>query len=408
MSSVKYNLLTENSASASQVAEREPERNLLRLSSPNKRCADTKKKACREDIFRRIKTKDVCRIARQLATLLHAGMPLVPALSALVEQLQDRSERKVMRLGSRDNPLADIMKEVCDRVSAGSALSAALGKYPNVFSNVFVNMVAAGETSGTLEEVFLRLAEMLEKRVHLTSKVKSVMAYPLMMTVVAVAVVVFLLSFVVPGITQIFLEMNRTLPLPTRLLISISAFMKTYFVLIAVVVCVIFFGIGAWMRTKDGRIRWDCSKLKLPVFGKLFLKLETARLARTLGILLKSGIPILNALEIVKAIVQNRFIAGILNTVKDRVSRGDDIAEAMRKTELFPPIVVHIIATGQMSGKLEDGLIDIADMYDGEVELTAKTLTSLLEPAILLVMGAVVGFIVLAVLLPIFEINQVL
>ena len=408
MSVVDYNLLTERSVPASQVAEGNPKRNLPPLETRNNSCADTNEKAYRKDIFRRISTKDICRIARQLATLLRAGMPLVPALSALVEQLQGRPEHKVMRLGKQDNPLAEIMKEVCDSVSAGSALSAALGKHPDVFSNVFVNMVAAGETSGTLEEVFLRLAEMLEKRVHLTSKVKSAIAYPLMMSVVAVAVVMFLLSFVVPSITQIFLEMNQVLPLPTRMLISISAFMKNYFVLIAIVVCGLLFGIGALMRTKEGRIRYDRSKLKLPLFGKLFLKVETARLARTLGILLTSGIPILSALEIVKGIIQNRFIAGALDTVKDRVGRGDDIAEAIRKTELFPPIVIHIIATGQMSAKLEDGLIDIADMYDGEVELTAKTLTSLLEPVILLIMGAVVGFIVLAILLPIFEINQVL
>ena len=408
MSVVDYNLLTEKSVPASQVAEGDPKRNLAPLEIRYNNYTDANEKAYRKDIFRRTGTKDVCRIARQLATLLRAGMPLVPALSALVEQLQGRPEHKVMRLGKQDNPLAEIMKEVCDSVSAGSALSAALGKHPDVFSNVFVNMVAAGETSGTLEEVFLRLAEMLEKRVHLTSKVKSAIAYPLMMSVVAVAVVVFLLSFVVPSITQIFLEMNRTLPLPTRLLISISAFMKTYFVPIIIMVCAVFFGIGAWMRTKDGRIRWGRSKLKLPVFGKLFLKAETARLTRTLGILLTSGIPILGALEIVKGVVQNRFIAGALDTVKDRVNRGDDIAEAIRKTELFPPIVIHIIATGQMSGNIEDGLIDIADMYDGEVEMTAKTLTSLLEPVILLIMGAVVGFIVLAILLPIFEINQVL
>lgn len=408
MSVDDYNLLTEKSVPASQVAEGDPKRDLPHKETRNNNRADTNEKVYRRDIFRRTNTKDVYRIARQLATLLRAGMPLVPALSALVEQLQGRSERKVMRLGNQNNPLAEIMKEVCDSVSAGSTLSAALGKHPDVFSNVFVNMVAAGETSGTLEEVFLRLAEMLEKRVHLTSKVKSVIAYPLMMTVVAVAVVVFLLSFVVPSITQIFLEMNQTLPLPTRMLISTSAFMKTYFILIAIVVCVLLFGIGAWMRTKDGRIRWDRSKLKLPLFGKLFLKVETARLARTLGILLTSGIPILGALQIVKGVVQNRFIAGVLDSVKDRVNRGDDIAEAIRKTELFPPIVIHIIATGQMSGNIEDGLIDIADMYDGEVEMTAKTLTSLLEPAILLVMGAIVGFIVLAILLPIFEINQFL
>ncbi len=408
VSVVDYNLLNEKSVPASQAAQREPERNLPRLENRDNSSADTNEKVYRRDIFKRTNTKDVCRIARQLATLLRAGMPLVPALSALVEQLQGCPESKVMRLGNKDNPLAEIMKEVCDSVSAGSALSAALGKHPDVFSNLFVNMVAAGETSGTLEEVFLRLAEMMEKRIHLTNKVKSAIAYPIMMSVVAVTVVVFLLSFVVPSITQIFLEMDQALPLPTRLLISISAFMKTYFVLIVIMVCAVFFGFGAWVRTEDGRIRWGRSKLKLPVFGKLFLKAETARLARTLGILLTSGIPILSALEIAKGVVQNRFIAGALDTVKDRVNRGDDIAEAIKKTGLFPPIVIHIIATGQMSGNIEDGLIDIADMYDGEVEMTAKTLTSLLEPVILLIMGAIIGFIVLAILLPIFEINQVL
>jgi len=421
VSVVEYNVLTEKPVPTPKVAGSSQKRKLSRLWTWNNSRADTKEKAYKRDIFRRVSTKDLCRVARQLATLLRAGVPLVPALSVLVEQLQDAQTpfgdlsqngnppgRKIVRLRQQANPLAQIMKEVCDSVNAGDTLSSALGKHPDIFSNVFTNMVAAGETSGTLEEVLLRLAEMLEKRVHLTSKVKSVVAYPIMMVVVAAGVVTFLLSFVVPSITQIFLEMNKVLPWPTRLLISTCAFMKTYFILIAIVICVVFFAIGAWMRTKDGRIRWDRSKLKLPVFGKLFLKLEIARLARTLGILLASGIPILSALEIVKGVIQNRFIADALASVKDWVSRGDNIAEAIRRTGLFPPIVVHIVATGQMSGNIEGGLIDIADMYDGEVEMTAKTLTSLLEPTILLAMGVIVGFIVLAILLPIFEINQAL
>ncbi|MBC8473058.1 MAG: type II secretion system F family protein [Planctomycetes bacterium] len=406
MSVAEYNLQAEKSFPSSQMAQTETNDHMSCVEARNNTCTDTKISG--KDIFRRTRTRDICRIARQLATLLRAGMPLVPALSALVEQLQGSSERKMISLGSRENPLALVMKEVCNSVNTGSALSDALGRHPDVFSNVFVNMVAAGETSGTLEDVFLRLAEMLEKRVHLTNKVKSAIAYPLMMTVVAVTVVVFLLSFVVPSITQIFLEMDRTLPRPTRLLISTSAFMKTYFVPIVIMVCAVFFGIGAWKRTKDGRFRWDRYKLKVPLFGKLFLKVETARLARTLGILLTSGIPILSALGIVKSIVQNSFIAGALDSVKDRVSKGSDIAGAIRKTGLFPPIVIHIMATGQMSGNIENGLMDIADMYDDEVEMTAKTLTSLIEPVILLIMGAVIGFIVLAILLPIFEINQVL
>ncbi len=363
-------------------------------------CSGAQPKTYERDIFKRIRTRDVCSIVRQLATLLRAGMPLVPALSALVEQLRE--------IRGRENPLADIMEQVANDVNSGSTLAGALSKHPNVFSNLFVNMVAAGETSGTLEEVLLRLAEILEKRLHLAAKVKSAVAYPLMMVVVAVAVVVFLMSVVIPSITAIFIEMNRSLPWPTRFLIATSAFMKTYLKFIVPVLIVALLGLRAACRTKEGREFADRWKLKLPLFGKLFLKLEIARLARTLGILLISGIPILSALEIAKQVIQNRVIAGAMDSVKDLVSKGDAIANAIRKTGLFPPIVYHIIATGQISGNVEDGLINIADMYDDEVELTTKTLTSLLEPVILLFMGAVVAFIVLAVLLPIFDINQVL
>jgi general secretion pathway protein F len=370
---------------------------------------DAEERTYKSNILKGVRDKDLYRLARQLSTLLRAGLPLVPALSAIVEQLQEFPQRSLLRFGGMQiAPLAEIMQQVADSVNGGSTLADALKKHPDVFSSLFVNMVAAGEVSGALEEVLQRLAEMIEKRVHLTDKVKSAIAYPLMMAVVAVGVVVFLLSFVVPSITQIFLEMNHVLPWPTRLLISTSAFIKTYLILIAIIVCAVSFGIGAWLRTKEGRLSADCWKLKLPLFGELFLKLEIARLARTLGILLVSGIPILGALEIAKGVIKNSFIAAALDPVKGWISKGDTIANAIRKTGLFPPIVFHIIATGQISGDIEAGLINIADMYDSEVEMTTKTLTSLLEPAILLVMGTVVGFIVLAILLPIFEINQVL
>jgi general secretion pathway protein F len=371
---------------------------------------DAKERTYKRDILRRIvRAKDLYRLARQLSTLLRAGLPLVPALSAIVEQLQEIPHRTLLRFGSPQNtPLAQIMQQVADSVNGGSTLADALKKHPDIFPDLFVNMVAAGQAGGTLEEALQRLAEMMEKRVHLAGKVKSAIAYPLMMAVVAAGVVVFLLSFVVPSITQVFLEMNQTLPWPTRLLISTSAFIKTYLILIAVVVCAFFFGIGVWLKTKEGRLSADRWKLKLPLFGELLLKLEIARLARTLGTLLVSGIPILSALEIAKGVIKNSFVAAAMDPVKGWVSKGDTIANAIRKTGLFPPIVFHIIATGQISGDIEAGLINIADMYDGEVEITTKTLTSLLEPAILLIMGMVVGFIVLAILLPIFEINQVL
>jgi general secretion pathway protein F len=348
-----------------------------------------------KDVYKRIGTKELCMFTRQLAMLLKAGMPLVPALSALVEQL-----------GSE--PLSLIVEDVCSSVNSGATLADALGKYPDVFSPVFFNMVMAGESSGALDQVLLRLADMLQRRGHLISKVKSAIAYPVTMAVVATAVLIFLLSFVVPSITAIFLEINRELPWPTRLLIGTCYFLKTYFMLIVVLVCVIFFAVAAWAKTSEGRFLMDRLKLRLPLFGRLFLKLEIARFARTLAVLLSSGIPILGALEIAKGVIKNSFIAGTLDSVKDLVNKGDDIANSIRKTGLFPPIVFHLLATGQMSGSVEDGLFDIADMYDNEVELTSKTLTTLLEPAILIITGAIIGFIVLAVLLPIFDINQVL
>ena len=385
---VEYNLLNEKKSG------------LVHQAAGSHTYADKKLKMHERDIFRRVRTRDVCRIARQLATLLRAGMPLLSALSALVEQLQG--------VRAQDNPLAEVLEQVANDVNSGSTLANALSKHPKVFSNLFINMVAAGETSGTLEEILLRLAEILERRVNLTAKVKSAIAYPLMMAVVAVAVVAFLMSVVVPSITGIFIEMNRILPWPTRLLISTSTFMKTYWMFITVAVCLLLFGGAAGYKTEKGRLYADRAKLKLPLFGSLFLKLEVARLSRTLGILLVSGIPILSALEIAKQVIQNRVIAHALDSVKDLVSKGDAVAHAIRKTGLFPPIVHHIITTGQASGNLEEGLINIADMYEDEVELTTKTLTSLLEPVILLIMGAVVGFIVLAILLPIFDINQAL
>ncbi|MBN2457205.1 MAG: type II secretion system F family protein [Sedimentisphaerales bacterium] len=380
-----------------------PKRRVARKDMP-----DAKKRPHKRDTLRRVSTREICSLTRQLATLLNAGMPLVPALRALAEQLQSILGPKIARFGSGEDPIAVIIEQVADDVNAGSTLADALAKHPDVFSNLFVNMVAAGEAGGALEETLLHLAEMMEKRLHLVAKVKLAVAYPLMMIVVAIGVVVFLLSFVVPTITGIFLEMNRTLPWPTRLLISASAFTKTYCVSIVIVACVALFGIAAAYKTKEGRLFVDRYKLKLPLFGSLFLKLEIARLTRTLGTLLICGIPILNAIEIAKRVVQNSFIAAALDSVKGLVSRGDNIANAIQKTRLFPPIVFHIIATGQISGEIETGLINIADMYDDEVEITAKTLTSLLEPAILLLMGGIVGFIVMAILLPIFEINQLI
>lgn len=360
------------------------------------------------DMLRRAGTKDLCRIARQLSALLHAGMPLVPALSALVEQLESPTNNKGKSLLPGEKPLVRAIRQVRDDVNEGVSMAEALARHPGVFSPLFVSMVSAGESSGALEEVLARIADILEKRVQLVGKVKAAITYPTVMATVATAVVVFLISYVVPGITRLFTEMNRGLPWPTRFLISVSEFSQTYLMVFLGLFCAAVIGFAALRRNREGKAWLDRVVLKLPLFGPLLFRLELARLTRTLGTLMKSGLPVMAAMEITQRVIQNSLIAEAMKTIRESVHKGDNIAGAMKTTGLFPPVVYHLIATGQMSGNIEDGMIDIAEMYDGEVEASVRTLTSLLEPVILLVMGGIVTFIVLAILLPIFEINQAL
>jgi general secretion pathway protein F len=360
------------------------------------------------DILRRAGTKELCRIARQLSALLHAGMPLVPAMSALVEQLESPTNSPGRSLKLRERPLVEAIRHVRDDVNEGAGMAEALARHPGVFSPLFVSMVSAGESSGALEEVLARIAEILEKRVQLVGKVKAAITYPTAMAVVAAAVVIFLISYVVPGITRLFTEMNQALPWPTRFLISVSSFSQAYIAVLIGLLGAAVIGIAVLWKSPEGKAWVDRAVLKLPLFGPLLFRLELARLTRTLGALMKSGIPVISAMEITQRVIQNSLIAEAMKAIRESVHKGENIAGAMRATGLFPPVVYHLIATGQMSGNIEDGMIDIAEMYDGEVDAAVRTLTSLLEPIILLVMGGIVTFIVLAILLPIFEINQAL
>jgi general secretion pathway protein F len=362
--------------------------------------------AKRAQLSTRVGTKDICRLARHLSTLLHAGMPLVPALSVLQEQLGQRPKSRYVRWGDSTAPLAPIVGQIRDDVSGGDSLAEAMGRYPELFSPLFVNMIAAGESSGTLEPVLTRLAEILEKRVQLAGKVKAALAYPLMMALVATGVVVFLLSYVVPGLTQLFTQMHRQLPRPTLVLIATSDAIRSNALLLGVLGVAAIGGTVALCRSPSGRLWIDRIKFALPLFGPLFFKIEAARLTRTWGTLMKSGIPIIAAIDISRRVSQNHIMTGAADTIKEGVHKGQTVADAIQATGIFPPVVFHVIATGQTSGNVEDGLIDIADMYETEIETALRSLTALLEPLILLVMGGVVGFIVLAILLPIFEINQ--
>jgi general secretion pathway protein F len=353
------------------------------------------------EILHRTGTKELCRIARQLSALLHAGMPLVPAISAIVEQLECPVEANAGSLSPR-------RKQVRDDVNEGISLAEAMGRHPGVFSPLFVSMVSAGESSGALEEVLGRVADILEKRVQLVAKVKAAITYPTVMALVATGVVVFLIAYVVPGITRRVTEMKQELPWPTRLLISISSFTRAYVGVLIGLLCAGVIGIAAMCKSRESKAWIDRVVLKLPLFGSLLLRLELARLTRTLGVLMKSGLPVIGAMEITERTIQNSVIADAMKAIRESVHKGDNIAGAMKTTGMFPPVVYHLIATGQMSGNIEDGLIGIAEMYDAEVETSVRTLTTLLEPVILLVMGGIVTFIVLAILLPIFEINQAL
>ena len=341
--------------------------------------------------FHRIRQRDLTTATWQLATLLHAGIPLVPALSALVEQLSNQ-------------PLAKVFAQIHDKVSEGKSLADVLEEYPAVFSEIYISMVRAGEATGTMENVLSQLAQMSEKRDHLSNKVKSELVYPLFMAIVGTMVVVFIFMFIIPSITKLFLEMNRELPWPTVLLIKVSSFIQDYFWLISLGILISALVMG--FRTTWGRRGWDRYILKCPLFGSLILKISISRFSRTLAVLLASGLSIVEALDLGRRVVGNTVVTEVIDDAKDAISRGQSIAQSFRKKGVFPPIVIHMIAAGEKSGSIEEGLINIADAFDSEVESAVKALTSLLEPVMIILLGIIVGFIVLSILLPIFDINQ--
>jgi general secretion pathway protein F len=343
--------------------------------------------------LRRVKARDVASATTQFATLLRAGLPVVPALSALVEQLAG-------------HPLAGVLADARDRVNAGSTLAAALERHPVVFSEVYVNMVRAGESAGALPSILMRLAEMTERRAQLTARVKAALAYPLFMALVGAGVILFLLAAVIPSIAKLFVEMGRQLPWPTEALIRASRHVQDYGWIALLGAAAAAALVRLWIRRPAGRLVWDRLMLRIPLFGGLLLKMAVSRFARTLAVLLGSGVSILDALDIVKRLGRNAVLARAVDMVQERVRRGEGLSTPLRATGVFPPIVFHMVATSESSGNVEEGLNNVADAYDRDIESGVAALTSLLEPVLILVMGVLVGFIVLAILLPIFDINQ--
>lgn len=340
----------------------------------------------------RIKAVDIAVLTRQLATLLGAGIPLVEALVALIDQVDH--ER-----------LKSIVTQVKDRVNEGSSLADALAEHPRAFSTLYVNMVRSGEHSGALDVVLIRLADFTEAQARLRSKVMGTMLYPAIMMVVGFGIVSILMTVVIPKISQMFTDMGATLPLVTRILIGTADFVREKWWLVLGLLAVSLFFFSRWKKTEKGRAKWDAFLLKVPVLGPLIRMLAIARFSRTLSTLLQSGVPLLTSMNIVKALVTNSVLADVIEKARDSIREGESIAGPLRRSGEFPPLVYHMIAIGERSGQLEEMLANVANAYDSQVDTRISALTSLLEPIMIVMMGAVIAFMVFSVLMPILQMN---
>ncbi|MGH7822060.1 MAG: type II secretion system inner membrane protein GspF [Candidatus Binatia bacterium] len=343
--------------------------------------------------FERIGPQDLAITTRQLSTLVSAGLPLVECLSALIEQV-DRERLK------------RIFTQIREQVTEGSSLADALAQHPRIFGELYVNMVRAGEASGALDVVLLRLADYTESTAQLRSRIRSAMLYPIMMLSLSVVILVFLVTFVVPRVTRIFIEQKQVLPIPTRALMGLSQLLLDWWFVALVILLAAAIVFRYYVRTPGGRLTYDRWTLKLPVFGKLFQKVAVARFSRTLSTLLRSGIGLLQSLDIVKNIVDNKVLFGAIEEARDAIREGQSVAPPLKKSGFFPPLMIHMVAVGERSGQLEEMLAKTADAYETEVDTAISTLTSLLGPLMTIVMGGVVLFIVLSILLPIFQMSQ--
>lgn len=344
-------------------------------------------------VFNRVKLDDIHGLTRQLATLLNAGIPLLGALDALMEQ-------------TTSPPLKKIIAQIKESVNEGNSLTVSLTKHPKLFSNIYINMVRAGEASGSLDVVLERLAEFGEHQQVLKGRFQAALVYPIFMAIIGTGVLFFLLSFVVPNLLRIFTEMKQVLPLPTRLLIWLSGFLQVYWWALILLIVAIIFGIKQFIKTPRGRYIWDSLKLRFPVIGQINRKIALSRFGRTLGSLLQSGVPLITSLQIVRNIVNNVLIGDVIDDAMEDIQAGKSLHLALSRSLWFPPVFRQMVAVGEQSGDLEKMLQKIADAYEREVETRITGMTALIEPIMILLMAVVVGFIVISILLPIFEMNQ--
>jgi len=346
------------------------------------------------NVWERVSAADIAVFTRQLSTLLGAGMPLVPSLSILIRQ-------------AKEGPFKKTIAQIREQVNEGKSLTEAMSAFPKIFPPFYLNMVRAGEASGTINLVLERLADFSESQQELMGKIKSAMYYPFVMLFVGTFVIFYFMAFLVPKITSTFEDMHQTLPMITVILIAVSRFLKNFWWLILIVLAAGVIAVRYLKKATDaGRRVWDNLKIKLPVFGKINRKIAIARFCRTLATLLQSGVPLLAGMEIVRNIVNNVHIGDAIEKAARDLEEGKGLSGPLTKSGLFPPLVTEMIAVGEQSGTLERMLNRVAAAYETEAQTDVAKMTSLLGPLMVIFMGLIVLFIVVSILLPIFEMNQ--
>jgi type IV pilus assembly protein PilC len=345
----------------------------------------------------KVKETDVVLFTRQLATMIEAGISLVQALTALYEQADPKKQRA----------LRSVVSDITTRVQGGETFNESIAKHPRVFNRLFVSMVKAGEHGGLLAEILDRLAGFLEASARLRKKVKSAMTYPVIVICIAFLITTFLIVRVVPIFGEIFADFGAKLPAPTQFLIDLSNFVRGewYFLLAGLIGAIV--GVRMFLRSTRGKQLWDKWKLKLPIFGPLVHKIAMSRFARTFAQLIRSGVPILEVLDIVGGSAGNHVVEESLKGVALDVEKGDNLSVSLSRKKIFPPMLLRMVAAGEATGKIDTMLEKMADFWDEEIEAILDALTSLIEPLLIVFLGVIVGGIVIAMFLPIFKLNEV-
>jgi type IV pilus assembly protein PilC len=382
-------------SSAAAVAGALREKGYVPLKIDEKRVTALDKELSIPGFKKKVKVKEIAIFSRQLSTMVNSGLTLIRALVILEEQTENAM-------------LREIISDVKAKVEQGSSLSAALEHHPDTFNHLYVSMIRAGEVGGALDETLIRLADTLEAQVRLRSKVKSAMAYPVVVLALIVLIVTGMLVFVVPIFENMYSDLGGALPLPTQVLINISGILTTFWWMFIGGIVGSVVGFKRWKKTASGQAAWDRFKLRLPIFGKVVQKVAISRFARTFSVLSRTGVPVLQALDIVSVTAGNTMVSNAVADIQSSVKRGESLAGPLTKHEVFPPMVTHMMSVGEETGALDTMLGKVSDFYDSEVDDTVNAITSLIEPLLIIVMGLAVGGILIALYLPMFNIANLI